>query len=175
MDDLIFVNNQITFLESIKSSLFQNLKWLIWQKLFITLVYKSREIKVKRNYTYPKKIFKWCVDKIYNGLMSSNHHTILVTFKLNKTKFPITMRDIITMRKIPYANVVGSLMHVLVCIGPNITYLIFHIWQFINNPRNFFGQPQNEFWSTSKLLLHLGLCIQLIPTKYLDWLVWFKF
>jgi hypothetical protein len=77
--------------------------------------------------------------------MSSNHHTIFATFKLNKTKFPVTMYDIITMRKIPYSNVVGSLMHVMVCIWPNITYLVFHISQFIYNPRKKIGQPQSEF------------------------------
>lgn len=59
--------------------------------------------------------------------MLSNHHTILVTFKLNKTKFPVTMYDIITMKKIPYSNVVGSLMHVLMCTWCNITYFVFHI------------------------------------------------
>lgn len=62
--------------------------------------------------------------------MSSNHHTILVTLKLNKTKFPLTMYDIITMRKIPYSNVIGSLMHVMVCTWPNIIlfmlFFIFH-------------------------------------------------
>jgi hypothetical protein len=78
--------------------------------------------------------------------MLSNHHTILVTFKLNKTKFIVIMYNIITMRKIPYANVIVSLMHVLVCTWPNITYLVFHIWQFINNPRN-------KNWATTKWIL----------------------
>jgi len=58
VDDLIFVNNQISFLDSIKSPYIRNLKRLILKKLHIFLVYKSSTIETIRNSIYPKKKFK---------------------------------------------------------------------------------------------------------------------
>jgi hypothetical protein len=37
------------------------------------------------------------------------------------------------MRKIPYSDVVGNLMHAMVCMCPNLVYVVHHISQFMSN------------------------------------------
>jgi hypothetical protein len=78
---------------------------------------------------------------------------------------PITTNDITTMREIPYSNVAGSLMHVMVCTCPNLAYAVHHISQFISS----LGK---ENWATTKCILwyiktilHLGLCIRPSPNQ----------
>jgi hypothetical protein len=48
---------------------------------------------------------------------------------------PIIVEDVIAMKDIPYKNVVGSLMHAMVCTCFDLVDLVFHISQFMNNPR----------------------------------------
>jgi hypothetical protein len=50
------------------------------------------------------------------------------------------------MREIPYSNVVGSLMHAMVCTCPDLAYAVHHISQFMNN----LGK---EYWVAIKCIL----------------------
>ena len=42
--------------------------------------------------------------------------------KLNARQFPKGEKEKVEMRKVPYASVVGSLMYVMVCTRPDITF-----------------------------------------------------
>jgi len=55
-------------------------------------------------------------------------------FKLSTSQAPKTNDDIIYMEGIPYANVVGSLMYVMVCIHPDIAHAVSLVSRFMANP-----------------------------------------
>nr|GEV87898.1 retrovirus-related Pol polyprotein from transposon TNT 1-94 [Tanacetum cinerariifolium] len=43
-------------------------------------------------------------------------------------------KDVERMSKVPYANVVGSLMYLMVCTRPNITYVVSIVSRYLANP-----------------------------------------
>ena len=43
---------------------------------------------------------------------------------LSDDQRPKTVREEKTMRQVPYASIVGSLMYAMLCIRPNIYYLV---------------------------------------------------
>jgi hypothetical protein len=71
--------------------------------------------------------------------MMDFHHLVttpfLVVLKLSKSMAPIIVENVIAIKDIPYKNVVGSLMHVMVCTCLDLVDFVFHIFQFMNNPR----------------------------------------
>jgi hypothetical protein len=75
VDDLIFVSNQVSFLDSIKSLCLGNLKWMILKKLNIILVYKSSTTKTIKLHLSWEKYLNDVLTK-YNIDMSSSRHTI---------------------------------------------------------------------------------------------------
>jgi hypothetical protein len=54
------------------------------------------------------------------------------SFKLNKSMTPIIAEDEIVMKDVPYKNIVGNLMHVMVCTRLDLAYPISHVSQFMN-------------------------------------------
>jgi hypothetical protein len=43
-----------------------------------------------------------------------------------------TSKDVLVMKDVIYKNVFGSLMHAMVCMRPNLVYLIFlNLWVFM--------------------------------------------
>jgi hypothetical protein len=81
---------------------------------------------------------KYLNDILAYFMMDSCHLVttpFLVVLKLNKSMAPIIVEDIIATKDIPYKNVVGSLMLVMVCTFLDMVDLVFHIFQFMNNPR----------------------------------------
>jgi hypothetical protein len=45
-------------------------------------------------------------------------------FKLSDAQFPTKDKDLKYMSKVPYSGVVGSLMYVMVCSRPNLSYAL---------------------------------------------------
>jgi len=39
------------------------------------------------------------------------------------------------MSRVPYSSVVGSLVYVMVCIRPDLTYVVSIVSRFMSNPR----------------------------------------
>ncbi len=81
---------------------------------------------------------KYLNDILAYFMMDSCHLVttpFFVVFKLNKTMAPIIVEDVIAMKDIPYKNVVGSLMHAMICTCLDLVDFVFHIFQFMNNPR----------------------------------------
>jgi hypothetical protein len=81
---------------------------------------------------------KYLNDILAYFMMDSCHRVttpFLIVLKHNKSMAPIIVEDVIAMKDIPYKNVVGSLMHVMVCTCLDFVDFVFHISQFMNNPR----------------------------------------
>ena len=56
------------------------------------------------------------------------------TTRLSKADCPTTPEEIAEMRKIPYQEAVGSLMHIAVNTRPDISYAVQQVAQFMSNP-----------------------------------------
>ena len=55
-------------------------------------------------------------------------------FKLSEALCPITAEDKGTISKIPYKSAVGSLMYLMVCTQPDITYVVGKVSKYMSNP-----------------------------------------
>lgn len=55
-------------------------------------------------------------------------------FKLSNRCGPSTVEESQFMQKVPYANVVGSIMYLMVCSRPDIGYAVSMVSRFISNP-----------------------------------------
>jgi len=67
-------------------------------------------------------------------------------FKPSKEQSPSTKKANEDMQLVPYAFVVGSLMYVIVCIRPNITFVVGTVNRFLLN-------PGREHWNTMKWIM----------------------
>jgi hypothetical protein len=54
-------------------------------------------------------------------------------FKLSSTQCPVTDEDIEYMSRVPYSNVVGSLMYVMVCSHPDFSYAMSLVSRYMAN------------------------------------------
>ena len=54
--------------------------------------------------------------------------------KLNAKQCPRGEKEKAKMRKVPYASVVGSLMYVIICMRPGITFAMGAISRYMSNP-----------------------------------------
>ena len=62
-------------------------------------------------------------------------------FKLSIDQWPSTDVERAYMNSIPYANIVGSLMYVMVCTRPDIAYGVSLVSRYMSNPGKAHWQP----------------------------------
>jgi hypothetical protein len=62
-------------------------------------------------------------------------------FKLSATQCPSTDQDIEYMSRVSYSSVVGSLMYVMVCSCPDLSYAMSFVIRYMSN-------PGKEYWRT---------------------------
>ena len=55
--------------------------------------------------------------------------------KMDVKQCPRRENEKVEMRKVPYASVVGSLMYVMVCTRPDITFVGGAVSRYMSNPR----------------------------------------
>nr|GEW03007.1 hypothetical protein [Tanacetum cinerariifolium] len=67
-------------------------------------------------------------------------------FKLSLKDCPIRDCDVERMSKVPYANAVGSLMYLMVCMRPDITYAVSIVSRYLAN-------PDKSHWEAVKWIL----------------------
>ncbi|KAL2253784.1 UNVERIFIED_CONTAM: Retrovirus-related Pol polyprotein from transposon TNT 1-94 [Sesamum indicum] len=67
-------------------------------------------------------------------------------FQLSKSQCPQSENDMQKMSKIPYSNVIGSIMFLMVCTRPDVAYAISCLSRYMSNP----GPPH---WEALKWLL----------------------
>ena len=67
-------------------------------------------------------------------------------FKLSADQSPKTEKEVATMSEIPFANVVGSVMYLMVCSRPDKSYAISAVSRFMSN-------PGKQHWEALKWIL----------------------
>ncbi|GJS37572.1 retrotransposon protein, putative, ty1-copia subclass [Tanacetum coccineum] len=77
------------------------------------------------------------VSKILNNFRIDNGKSVQMPlgghFKLSLKDCPVRDCDVERMSKVPYANVVGSLMYLMVCTRPDIAYAISAVSRYLTN------------------------------------------
>ncbi|GJT69684.1 retrovirus-related pol polyprotein from transposon TNT 1-94 [Tanacetum coccineum] len=78
------------------------------------------------------------VQKILNNYRMDNGKSVSVPlgahFKVSLKDCPSNDWDVERMSKVPYANVVGSLMYLMVCTRPDIAYAVSIVSRYLANP-----------------------------------------
>ena len=67
-------------------------------------------------------------------------------FKLSKEQSPKTVEEHDSMKKIPYASVVGNLMYAMVCIRPDIAHAVGVVCRYMD-------VPGRQHWEAVKWIL----------------------
>ena len=67
-------------------------------------------------------------------------------FKLSHLQAPKTKEDISYMEKVPYTNLVGSIMYIMVCTRPDLC-------QAVSVVSRFMGNPGIEHWKAVKWMM----------------------
>ena len=55
-------------------------------------------------------------------------------FKLSSSQCPVTEQERLEMSNIPYCNVVGTIMYLMICTRPDLGYAMSMISRFMSNP-----------------------------------------
>ncbi|GJU15741.1 retrotransposon protein, putative, ty1-copia subclass [Tanacetum coccineum] len=78
------------------------------------------------------------VSKILNNFRIDNGKSVKMPlgghFKLSLKECPVRDCDVERMSKVPYKNVVGSLMYLMVCTMPDIAYAVSVVSRYLANP-----------------------------------------
>nr|GEU93314.1 integrase, catalytic region, zinc finger, CCHC-type, peptidase aspartic, catalytic [Tanacetum cinerariifolium] len=81
-----------------------------------------------------------CISKILNNFRIDNGKSIQMPLgghlKLSLKDCPVRDCDVEKMSKVPYANAVGSLVYLMVCTRPHITYVVSVVSRYLSNPGN---------------------------------------
>ncbi|GKA40987.1 retrovirus-related pol polyprotein from transposon TNT 1-94 [Tanacetum coccineum] len=90
------------------------------------------------------------VQKILNNYRMDNGKSVSVPlgahFKVSLKDCPSNDWDVERMSKVPYANVVGSLMYLMVCTRPDIAYAVSIVSRYLAN-------PSKNHWEAVKWIL----------------------
>ncbi|GJV80978.1 retrotransposon protein, putative, ty1-copia subclass [Tanacetum coccineum] len=65
-------------------------------------------------------------------------------FKISLKDCPSSDWDLERMSKVPYANVIGSLMYLMVCTRPDIAYVVSIVSRYLANPGLVYGRDQGK-------------------------------
>ncbi|GJV04765.1 retrotransposon protein, putative, ty1-copia subclass [Tanacetum coccineum] len=88
------------------------------------------------------------VQKILNNYRMDNGKSVSVPlgahFKVSLKDCPSNDWDVERMSKVPYANVVGSLMYLMVCTRPDIAYAVSIVSRYLANPGLVYGRDQEK-------------------------------
>ena len=78
------------------------------------------------------------IDKVLEQFSMQNSKKRLLLFRhgvpLSDDQRPKTLEEENTMRQVPYASVVGSLMYAILCTRPDINYPVGMVSRYLSNP-----------------------------------------
>ena len=78
------------------------------------------------------------IDKVLEQFSMQNSKKRLLLFRhgvpLSDDQRPKTLEEENTMRQVPYASVVGSLMYAILCTRPDINYPVGMVSHYLSNP-----------------------------------------
>ncbi|GKC53169.1 retrotransposon protein, putative, ty1-copia subclass [Tanacetum coccineum] len=96
------------------------------------------EIVKDRSRNILRVLQSWYVSKILNNLRIDNGKLVKMLlgghFKLSLKDCPVRDGDVERMSKVPYENVVGSLMYLMVCTTLDIAYAVSLVSRYLANP-----------------------------------------
>ncbi|GKE07739.1 retrotransposon protein, putative, ty1-copia subclass, partial [Tanacetum coccineum] len=99
----------------------------------------SRTLKVSQSGYVQKILNNYRVDNGKSVSMPLGAH-----FKMSLKDCPSSDWDLERMSKVPYANVVGSLMYLMVCTRPDIAYAVSIVSRYLANPGLVYGRDQGK-------------------------------
>ncbi|GJX81812.1 retrotransposon protein, putative, ty1-copia subclass [Tanacetum coccineum] len=123
----------------------------------------SRTLKVSRS---------GYVQKILNNYIVDNGKSVSVPlgahFKVSLKDCPSSDWDVERMSKVPYANVVGSLMYLMVCTRPDIAYTVSIVSRYLVNPRKNHWEAVKWILKYLKGTAYVGLVYGRYQGKHVD-------
>jgi Reverse transcriptase (RNA-dependent DNA polymerase) len=125
VDDILLIGNDIPTLEEIKSSLkkFFSMKDLGETAYILGIkIYRDRSMRLigLSQESYLDKVLKmFNMQDSKKGNLPMSHD-----IDLSKKQCPQTTAELESMKKIPYASAIGSIMYSMICTRPDVSYAL---------------------------------------------------
>ncbi|KAH9735169.1 hypothetical protein KPL71_017652 [Citrus sinensis] len=172
VDDILLIGNDIGVLTTIKSWFAKQFDMKDLGKASYILGIKLLRDRKNKTLVLSQAVY---IDKILARFSMENSKTGLLPFRheitFSKDQSPKTSEEIERMRRVPYAEAVGSLMYAILCTRPDICFAVGIVSRYQSN-------PGPEHWTAVK---HIMKCLkrtknymlvysgdELIPVGYTD-------
>ena len=147
VDDMLIIGHDSSMIDRLKRELSKSfsmkdlgsVKQILGMK--ISHDRKNRKLWLSQE-TYIEKV----LERFNMSKAKAVFSPIASHLKLNSKQYPTSEKDMKDMGKVPYASAIGSLMHAIVCIRPNIAHAVGVVSWFLNNH----GKEQ---WEAMKWIL----------------------
>ncbi|KAH9705859.1 hypothetical protein KPL70_012033 [Citrus sinensis] len=172
VDDILLIGNDIGVLTTIKSWLAKQFDMKDLGEASYILGIKLLRDRKNKTLALSQAVY---IDKILARFSIENSKTGLLPFRhgitFSKDQSPKTSEEIERMRRVPYAEAVGSLMYAMLCTRPDICFAVGMVSRYQSN-------PGPEHWTAVKhimkylkrtknyMLVYSG--DELIPVGYTD-------
>ncbi|KAH9801407.1 hypothetical protein KPL71_001014 [Citrus sinensis] len=172
VDDILLIGNDIGVLTTIKSWLAKQFDMKDLGEASYILGIKLLRDRKNKTLALSQAVY---IDKILARFSMENSKTGLLPFRhgitFSKDQSPKTSEEIERMRRVPYAEAVGSLMYAMLCTRPDICFAVGMVSRYQSN-------PGPEHWTAVKhimkylkrtknyMLVYSG--DELIPVGYTD-------
>ncbi|KAH9780527.1 hypothetical protein KPL71_008114 [Citrus sinensis] len=172
VDDILVIGNDIGVLTTIKSWLAKQFDMKDLGEASYILGIKLLRDRKNKTLALSQAVY---IDKILTRFSMENSKTGLLPFRhgitFSKDQSPKTSEEIERMRRVPYAEAVGSIMYAMLCTRPDICFAVGMVSRYQSN-------PGPEHWTAVKhimkylkrtknyMLVYSG--DELIPVGYTD-------
>ncbi|KAH9704808.1 hypothetical protein KPL70_011615 [Citrus sinensis] len=172
VDDILLIGNDIGVLTTIKSWLVKQFDMKDLGEASYILGIKLLRDRKNKTLALSQAVY---IDKILARFSMEYSKTGLLLFRhgitFSKDQSPKTSKEIERMRRVPYVEVVGSLMYAMFCTRPDICFAVGMVSRYQSN-------PGHEHWTAVKhimkylkrtknyMLVYSG--DELIPVGYTD-------
>jgi Reverse transcriptase (RNA-dependent DNA polymerase) len=147
VDDILLIENDVSTLNNIKSSLKKVLSikdlgeatYVLGIKIYRD---RSRRLLGLSQNTYIDKVLKrFRMEDSKQGFISISHG-----IHLSKTQCPSTNNEREEMSKVPYASAIGSIMYAMFCTRPDVSY-------HLSVTSRYQADPGKAHWTAVKNIL----------------------
>ncbi|KAH9697541.1 hypothetical protein KPL71_023649 [Citrus sinensis] len=135
VDDILLIGNDIGVLTTIKSWLAKQFDMKDLGEASYILGIKLLRDRKNKTLALSQAVY---IDKILARFSMENSKTGLLPFRhgitFSKDQSPKTSEEIEQMRRVPYAEAVGSLMYAMLCTRPDICFAVGMVSRYQSNP-----------------------------------------
>ncbi|KAH9801908.1 hypothetical protein KPL71_001202 [Citrus sinensis] len=159
VDDILLIGNNIGVLTTIKSWLAKQFDMKDLGEASYILGIKLLRDRKNKTLALSQAVY---IDKILARFSMENSKTGLLPFRhgitFSKDQSPKTSEEIERMRRVPYADAVGSLMYAMLCTRPDICFAVWMVsrYQFNLGPQYWTAVKHIMKKSTSGYVFTLG-------------------